>query len=391
MSKNENNRNEIAATFFSILCGLAVLLLTGFVTMGGRNADKEHRESKTGAGLLSRGSSKSLTENGNLALSANGTEIAGGDLDLAREEEANRNVLQAKAELHSIESKLNELKAEYDTFESGEPGNSLKVDLDSANLKIGDLEAKASGLAEKWEVSNKENLDLKNKVTDLTQKLSALTTGNKNKADGQSDLLDAQRMKAQEAVAKAAILQGNLDSANSKIRSLESDLLVAQSGDKLKAAVSGAGFNLPFLLNDPSKLDKSMQPLFIKLRGINEDDADSRSKTYAALKEGNATNVMTVNFASGSSKVGDSDRASLSKLISDDSSKYLIVGYASIEGNPTKNAELSSKRSSEVAKSIAGERKGEDRIQAVYFGQTDRFDKKDYGPNRIVEVWKIEE
>jgi outer membrane protein OmpA-like peptidoglycan-associated protein len=68
--------------------------------------------------------------------------------------------------------------------------------------------------------------------------------------------------------------------------------------------------------------------------------------------------------------------------------KVLAVGDASTDGDAKSNHELSSKRASSVAQEVAKiTGLDKDSIQAVYFGQTKRFDEKVLTPNRIVEVW----
>ena len=70
-------------------------------------------------------------------------------------------------------------------------------------------------------------------------------------------------------------------------------------------------------------------------------------------------------------------------------SRFLAIGYASTDGSQDRNRELSSRRALATAEAIAEARPNHP-VEAVYFGQTQRFDLNRRAANRVVEIWKID-
>ncbi len=124
-----------------------------------------------------------------------------------------------------------------------------------------------------------------------------------------------------------------------------------------------------------------------------DDTPEALEKVYAKLSEGGNTSALhKVPFDSGSAAVAAADTTKLNELLkgSPKGAKFLVVGYASADGDAKSNYELSSERASNVAAEIA-KIPGVDKsaIQAVYFGQTKRFNTAYLSPNRVVEVWRV--
>ncbi len=227
---------------------------------------------------------------------------------------------------------------------------------------------------------------------DTEAKLAKLTADNKSLSDELAKLKAMATDKPAEDGEKVAALTKENGELKQEVSTLKKKIVTIENKDKLKAAAPGPGLDLPLLVNDPSNLDGELIPLFVELRGI-ADDPEARTATYSKIAEvGKASPVKTVKFESGSSAVQWNDQEELKKLMSDDdNAKYLVVGYASVDGDAGSNAVLSSKRASQVGQLIVGDRENNDRVQAVYFGQTNRFDKAYRSPNRVVEVWKVSE
>ena len=65
----------------------------------------------------------------------------------------------------------------------------------------------------------------------------------------------------------------------------------------------------------------------------------------------------------------------------DKNSRFLVVGYASTEGDVASNRKLSSRRASNVVQKIAAvPGVPQDQVKAIYFGQTSRFNAKYLSP-----------
>ncbi|MDF1741185.1 MAG: OmpA family protein [Verrucomicrobiales bacterium] len=246
------------------------------------------------------------------------------------------------------------LLTEIESLKGSMSGDSAKI---SAELKALKLSS-----ADKAKIAEAQVAKLKAEVDALTKKLT----------------LDA---KACEASKKR--LMGEINKLNGELDSLK-------NGDKLKRAGDFPDLDLPMLVNDPLKLDSKVRPLFISLRGINETAADRKATYEKIIAQGNSNAKDVVQFDSGSSEVTAAERKELETKLKalPKGAKVLAVGYASIDGDAKSNYELSSKRASSVAQEVARiTGLGADNIQAVYFGQTKRFDEKVLTPNRVVEVW----
>lgn len=230
-----------------------------------------------------------------------------------------------------------------------------------------------------------EVTQLKEKNQSLASQVAKLT------ADAAAmNAVSAELNKLKEENKKLAASADQQKKLSAEIESLKSQVFSFKNTEKLKAAVSGPALDLPLLINDPASLDTRLMPLFAELRGI-PDTLEAKTALYAEIaKRGKAAPVMQVKFTAGNSEVSEPDRIALRKLMeANPGSKFLVVGYASVDGDPKANYELSSRRASQVASHIAGESKN-GQVQAVYYGQTRRFSPYD-APNRIVEVWKVNE
>ncbi|MEM1443968.1 MAG: OmpA family protein, partial [Verrucomicrobiota bacterium] len=179
---------------------------------------------------------------------------------------------------------------------------------------------------------------------------------------------------------------------NAEIDALRKELDEALYGDQLKPAGDFPALDLPYLVNDPIQLNRKVRPVFIQLRGVDEE-ASELEKLYAELtKDGKTSAPHTVPFTVGSAEVTEEESGKLKEKLQDlpEGARFLVVGYASTDGDAKSNYELSSQRASSVASAIAAhEGVPEDSVQAVYFGQTKRFSATEMAPNRVVEVWLV--
>ena len=138
-------------------------------------------------------------------------------------------------------------------------------------------------------------------------------------------------------------------------------------------------------------LTSSSRELLARLDGIGDDPAKLRDLYDGDPEQGGKTPATSVQFGVGSHSVSAAKREELEAIAKgvDDSTRFLVVGYASTDGSAASNASLSNRRADAVAKEISAVISPSDRIEVIYFGQTKRFDNKRLSPNRIVEVWPI--
>jgi outer membrane protein OmpA-like peptidoglycan-associated protein len=101
--------------------------------------------------------------------------------------------------------------------------------------------------------------------------------------------------------------------------------------------------------------------------------------------------LHTLNFATGSSELTPADQEQVRKLLDEvpDGDLVLAIGYASETGNVDANRTLSSDRATNAAEFFVSIKRPEQKVQAVYLGQTDRFSSRIPERNQIVEIWRI--
>lgn len=116
------------------------------------------------------------------------------------------------------------------------------------------------------------------------------------------------------------------------------------------------------------------------------------STSYSSLGANLGANVLhTLNFATGSSELGEQDRQMIQKLVDQiaDGDLLLAIGYASETGDVDANRVLSSDRATAAAKLFSEIKRPGQLVQAVYLGPTDRFSSRIPERNQLVEIWRI--
>lgn len=132
--------------------------------------------------------------------------------------------------------------------------------------------------------------------------------------------------------------------------------------------------------------------LFRRLRKLENQSDLEITKAYSAIGvELGAEVVKTLNFPTGVAKMNHTDEEPVRQLLADvaDGDMLLIVGYASETGNVDSNRTLSSDRATGVAELLTAAKRPGQQVQAVYFGQTDRFGSRFPERNQCCEVWRI--
>jgi outer membrane protein OmpA-like peptidoglycan-associated protein len=132
--------------------------------------------------------------------------------------------------------------------------------------------------------------------------------------------------------------------------------------------------------------------LFRSLRKLEGKTDAEISSAYSSLGASLGANVLhTMNFATGSSELSPADQDVIRNLVADipDGDLVLVIGYASETGNVDANQALSSARATASAELFSTVKRPEQKVQAVYLGQTDRFSSRIPERNQIVEIWRI--
>ena len=141
-------------------------------------------------------------------------------------------------------------------------------------------------------------------------------------------------------------------------------------------------------------LAASSRQLLKRLDAIGDDPTKLRESYGGGAEAGDQSGtrpVASVLLEVGSDEVSAADSSKLKAIAEKaaDGTRFLVVGYASTDGDAASNAELSKQRAAAVAKVISANFDPKDRVEVIYYGQTKRFSREELAPNRVVEVWQI--
>ncbi|MFT5905788.1 MAG: outer membrane protein OmpA-like peptidoglycan-associated protein [Cryomorphaceae bacterium] len=140
------------------------------------------------------------------------------------------------------------------------------------------------------------------------------------------------------------------------------------------------------------KLPLYAQALYNELKVLEGFSSEKLREAYTRLgTELHAENLQVVKFATGSSILNFTDKATITNKLTatSETDYFLVVGYASKTGEATSNETLSANRATAVA-SVVNELKKEGQdVRAVYLGQTNRFSKSVISDNQLCEIWRI--
>lgn len=276
--------------------------------------------------------------------------------------------------LVSLASRFQEMLAEKDgelTARNGEllnserlrkslydENNRLQGDLNRALVNGADTEHLRSDLA-----AMKSQRDaLSAELETMREKMKGMTAGVSS-----DDFADLQRRYEEAKRAKEFF--------EARVKELEGDL----SKSKL------------FAKNENELLPAAVE-LFRQLRLL-EDKPDSDLTTaYSSFGLELGANVLqTVTFATGSYDLTTDTQSKIQSMIDEmpDGDLLFVVGYASRTGNPESNQTLSSNRATAVAEYYAQIKRPDQKVQAVYLGQTARFSSRIPERNQLCEIWRI--
>jgi len=132
--------------------------------------------------------------------------------------------------------------------------------------------------------------------------------------------------------------------------------------------------------------------LFRSLRKLENQPDSEISAAYSGFGVNLGANVVSkLTFPTGSSVPAPEDEAAVRLLPTTlpNEGLILVVGYASETGNVDANQTLSSNRATAVAQTLDSAKLANQKVQAVYLGQTDRFGSKFPERNQLCEIWQI--
>ncbi|MGE9266632.1 MAG: OmpA family protein, partial [Verrucomicrobiales bacterium] len=148
---------------------------------------------------------------------------------------------------------------------------------------------------------------------------------------------------------------------------------------------------LPIFFVSRENLSPRATALFRELVALEGKSADELAAPYQRIgTDLNASVVDTMRFESGRADIDFQREDQLKKAVTSAPGKafFLVVGYASKTGETEANRELSAQRATRVASVVNYLKQQGQEVQAVYFGETDRFGSE-AAPNQAVELWEI--
>lgn len=145
------------------------------------------------------------------------------------------------------------------------------------------------------------------------------------------------------------------------------------------------------MIRAPEALSPEARPIFDALRAAPDSPPTALPDLYTDIgRDHGGRLAISLPFAAGSAELDERAREEIRALVSaSPHSRYLAIGYASTDGSESGNRELSSRRALAAAECVAACGPTHP-VEAVYFGQTDRFDPRRRAANRIVEIWRID-
>lgn len=224
---------------------------------------------------------------------------------------------------------------------------------------------------------------LKRQLADATAKRDALMT---ELESARQKLSDAGNRPSTEAMAD---VQRRLDEATRakgffETRVKELEARIAELESKLRSQ------NL-FAKSEGELLPIAVELFRSLLKLENQPDSEI-SAAYSGFGVNLGANVVRkLTFPTGSSVPAPEDEASVRMLPTTlpDEGLILVVGYASETGNVDANQTLSSDRATAVARTLDAAKLPNQKVQAVYLGQTDRFGSRFPERNQLCEIWQI--
>lgn len=265
----------------------------------------------------------------------------------------NSALLETERQLQALTQRLARLQADYDKASAaGLSSESLKRQLDAERQRAGELD----------------------------RQLQEAQTSLRDLAD-RPDPDELNRLRNQLDEARRA-----RDFFDDRNRKLEAELASLRNQPPPPPAAGD------LFADDETELLPAAVKLFAglrKLEGLTDDEVMAAYSRFG--QELGATVLRKLSFPTGASDLTAEDLTAVESLATSlpDQGLILVVGYASETGNVDDNRTLSSARATKTAEAINAHKLSNQRVQAAYLGQTDRFSTRIAERNQICEVWHI--
>lgn len=310
-------------------------------------------------------------------------------IELPEGSNADAALARGSMEIEALENQVDELERQL--AEAGRQRNTLArslLDARSAGEGAAMVASLSSGAGDRI-------------VTDLSERVDALKKEvalSKTILNEKQALWDAEKSRL---LNERNALQAKIGDLQTRLSSISERPAVEEPTTQPTASLSPAASTdhafaalplpiSPRLIDDPKNLSAETSRLFSELSALSDSPAGLKA-AYDDLKTSlEATPVLTIPFRASSAELDQSFSDAIAALPTEArrAGRYLIIGYASNDGNEMTNRDLSSRRAMAVAESVAAHH-AEVPIEAVYFGQTSRFDSRHRSANRVVEIWQI--
>jgi len=294
-------------------------------------AEAIKRDTQTLAGLVS-------------ASAASSAELRAANQALLDSQAANRNLQSQLAQSQNAASRVNGLDAQVADLQKQLAGAVSKVTADSLRDELSRLKMERDKL-----------------LTEIARlKQEALGMVDRN---------------------QYALLQADNEELRTQYETCRAEL------QRLRAQIDGAKL---FVTAD--RLSPKASKLFRELERLEGTNRSALEQAYQRIEaDFNARPVESARFATNSSDLAREYEAHLKGVTAQApaNSFFLVVGYASNLGDSKQNESLSSKRATRVASVVNYLKQQGQEVQAVYLGETNRFDASRGEPNQVCEVWEI--
>ncbi len=271
----------------------------------------------------------------------------------------------------------------------------LKTDADTLASLAGSFQTLLEDKDRELDLARKEAIDSLKETQRIRELLEAV------RIERDKALLDATRNRT---------LQAQLDDANNRIALLDAELLrLRDEPARLQQELLACQSDRSQLLDRIAQLEAQLNhaslfasteneilkeaiELFRALRKLEgKPDSEIMSAYSSFGNKMGAVVLKKCDFATGSAEIAPELRAGIMDTVAEvpEGAMIFVVGYASRTGNVDSNQTLSSDRATAVAQLLDNAKQPNQRVQAVYLGQTDRFSSRVPERNQIVEIWQI--
>jgi outer membrane protein OmpA-like peptidoglycan-associated protein len=235
---------------------------------------------------------------------------------------------------------------------------------------------------------------LTSQIAKMQMKVDSVSSASAATADLQERLALAEsqvvELRNQLAQPSAVASSDELSAANAKILDLEKQLASLLSISDVPISSNSTGHQL--LANAETDLLPQAQTFFQSLAQLEDKTGAEINQAFNRItQQHKASYICTIQFDADSSALKSSEQTALTEGLSKipDGALILVIGYSSTTGDPSQNRTLSSNRAHECAKLAMEKKLANQRVQAIYYGQTKRFSPSKPEQNQVCQIFAI--